>query len=63
MKVLKFGGSSVGNAERINSVVMIIQQELNKKEKIAIIFSAFQTVTDKLIEISNLALNKEIRYR
>ena len=45
MKILKFGGSSVGNAERINSVINILSDYLQRKENIAVVFSAFQGVT------------------
>ncbi len=64
MKVLKFGGSSVGNAERIEKVISILdQQYLSRNQKIAVVFSAVQGVTDKLIEIGNLALNRNAEYR
>ncbi len=62
MKILKFGGSSVGDAERINSVINILSDYLRRKENIAVVFSAFQEVTDKLIEIGNLALDKNQKY-
>ncbi len=58
MKVLKYGGSSVGNAERINQVIKILNSYLSNGEEIAVVFSAFQGVTDKLIEIGNLALTR-----
>jgi len=50
MIVMKFGGSSVGNPERILKVIDIVNSKIKKKEKIAVIFSAIQGVTDKLIE-------------
>lgn len=64
MKVLKFGGSSVGDASRINSVIKIIHDNyLNRNEKIAIVFSAIQGVTDKLIELGNLAFQRNENYK
>lgn len=57
MIVMKFGGSSVGNAERIKSVIEIINNYKNKYPSIAVIFSAFQGVTDELIKISNNAVS------
>ncbi len=48
MKVLKFGGSSVANAENIKKVVAIIRQPQYKKS--VIVFSAFGGVTDLLIK-------------
>lgn len=64
MKVLKFGGSSVGNSERINNVINILDKYyLSKREKIAVVFSAFQGVTDKLIEIGNFAYKRDMAYK
>jgi bifunctional aspartokinase / homoserine dehydrogenase 1 len=54
MKVLKFGGSSVANAENINRVVAIVQQSL-ENEKIILVVSAFSGITDTLIECGSLA--------
>lgn len=63
MRILKFGGSSVGNAERINNVIEILQKYyISKKIKFAVVFSAFQGVTDKLIEIGNLAYKRNAQY-
>ena len=53
MKVLKFGGSSVGTSERIENVINILKSYNN--EKISVVFSAFQTVTDNLIKLGELA--------
>lgn len=55
MKVLKFGGSSVGTPDRIKSIISIVKPRLEKGEKIALVFSAFSGVTDALIEMSELA--------
>ena len=64
MKVLKFGGSSVGNAERVDQVInIIIERYINRKQKIAVVFSAFQGVTDKLIEIGKLAFQRKAAYK
>ena len=64
MKVLKFGGSSVGNANRVDQVInILIGRYINKKQKIAVVFSAFQGVTDKLIEIGNLAYKRNAGYK
>ncbi len=48
MKVLKFGGSSVANAENIKKVISIIQQSQYKKS--ITVVSAFGGVTDLLIK-------------
>ena len=55
MIILKFGGTSVLNAERIDHVANILKSYHQKKIKIAAVFSAFGGVTDQLIEASKLA--------
>ena len=62
MKVLKFGGSSVGDAERIKKVIDIVINS-SRQDKIAVIFSAFQGVTDDLIKISRIASKGSSSYR
>ncbi len=52
MKVLKFGGSSVGNPERIREVKRIIESQALPS---VVVISAFQGVTDQLHKISELA--------
>lgn len=54
MQVLKFGGSSVANAENINKVVSIVQ-EVSKKDKTVLVVSALGGITDKLIASATLA--------
>lgn len=56
MKILKFGGTSVGNAKRIKNVLEIIEQYDKRKENISVVFSAFGGVTDQLIKVSQKAL-------
>lgn len=58
MKVMKFGGSSIGSAQNILRVKTIIEQE---KESLVVIISAFEGITDRLIKTSLLAAegNKE----
>lgn len=60
MKVLKFGGSSVSNAENIKKVLSILEQE---KEPLAVVVSAFGKITDLLLEASSLASSKDIEYK
>ena len=62
MIVLKFGGSSVGNAERINNVIDILKDYTRKGKKIAVVFSAFQDVTDGLIGLGETAYQKDSGY-
>jgi bifunctional aspartokinase / homoserine dehydrogenase 1 len=61
MKVLKFGGSSVANPQRIRAVIEIIKPYLHNE--VAIVFSAFGGVTDQLIEISTMALEGKNTYK
>jgi len=60
MKVLKFGGSSVGTPERIENVINILKSY--KNTRIAVVFSAFQTVTDNLIKLGELAKSSDESY-
>src|ERR1039458_7649370 len=55
MKILKFGGSSIRDAERIKNVIYIVKNDLKNNNIVGIVFSAFQGVTDDLLSISNLA--------
>lgn len=54
MQVLKFGGSSVANAENIEKVVSIIQQK-SINEKTIVVVSALGGITDILLECGTLA--------
>ncbi len=56
MKVLKFGGTSVGNAERLKRVSTL----LPKNEPCILVLSAMSGATDWLIEITELAQNKKM---
>ncbi len=62
MIILKFGGSSVGNAERVKSVVDIVIKSLEVNKKIAVVFSAFQGITDLLIEAGTQAAAGSNKY-
>lgn len=56
MKVLKFGGSSVGNAENIERVAAIVKAS-SGSGRLMVIVSAMQGVTDLLIEAGDKAAN------
>ncbi len=60
MKVLKFGGSSIANAENINKVVNIV---ISNDETQLIIVSALGGVTDALINAGILAENSDETYK
>lgn len=59
MKVLKFGGTSVGSPERIRGVKKIIESE---SSPCVIVISAFQGVTDELKQISEHASTRNNDY-
>lgn len=56
MRVLKFGGSSVGTPERILQVIDILKDYNERKQLQAVVFSAFQGVTDNLISLAKKAV-------
>ena len=49
MKVLKFGGTSVANAENISKVIAILKKSA-QNEKLAVVVSALGGTTDLLLE-------------
>ena len=59
MKVLKFGGTSVGSVESILNVKSIVEAV---KEPVIVVVSALGGITDKLIEIANLATKGDATY-
>jgi bifunctional aspartokinase / homoserine dehydrogenase 1 len=60
MKVLKFGGTSVGSPERIKGVVKIIESQ---DSPCVIVVSAFQGVTDDLKHLTDLAGSRNDDYK
>lgn len=60
MKVLKFGGSSIGSPEMIQHAKTIIESQ---KESCIIVVSAFKGITDQLIQLANLATQHNIAYQ
>jgi bifunctional aspartokinase / homoserine dehydrogenase 1 len=63
MKVLKFGGTSVGSAETIQQVAEILQKYKKKKEQFAVVFSAMSGVTNLLVEAGKRASESDDSYR
>ena len=61
MQVLKFGGTSVANAENIKKVRDILQ--LKKGEKTVVVISALGGVTDELLKCGSLAASGESCYK
>jgi bifunctional aspartokinase / homoserine dehydrogenase 1 len=62
MQVLKFGGTSVANAENIKKVKAIVAQKL-PVEKLLVVVSAFSGVTDKLLACGQQAVEKNAGFR
>lgn len=62
MKIMKFGGSSVGNSELIKKVISIIKDSSENSKGIVVVFSAFKGVTDQLIALGRLASQGDESY-
>ena len=60
MKVLKFGGTSVGSVESILNVKRIVEAE---QEPVVVVVSALGGITDKLIKTSRLAVAGDLAYQ
>jgi aspartate kinase len=62
MQVLKFGGTSVANAENISKVAAIIQQVIERGKTIVVI-SALGGITDSLLQSGSKAAAGDEQYR
>lgn len=62
MQVLKFGGTSVANAENISKTIAIVQRAL-KKDKTIVVVSALGGTTDMLIDAGKLAASGNEAYK
>ena len=60
MKVLKFGGTSVGTAESILNVKKIVESQ---SEPVIVVVSALGGITDKLIQTAQMAVEGDLRYQ
>ena len=60
MKVLKFGGSSVGSPENIRMVKKIIESQ---QESCVVVVSAFEGITDQLVTLGKLAMQRNENYK
>jgi len=61
MRILKFGGTSVGSPENIQKVIAVVRQRV-QKEKIAVVVSAVGGITNKLLLAGQLASQKNSSY-
>ena len=62
MKVLKFGGTSVGSVKSILSLKKIVEAEA-RTQPVVVVVSALGGITDKLIATSQMALKGDDRWR
>ena len=62
MKVLKFGGTSVGSVKSILSLKKIVEAEA-RTQPVVVVVSALGGITDKLIATSQMALQGDDRWR
>ena len=62
MKVLKFGGTSVGSVKSILSLKKIVENEA-RSEDIIVVVSALGGITDKLITTAQLALRHDGKWK
>lgn len=58
--VLKFGGTSVGDLDRIANVAAIVASRAAKGEKMAVIVSAMSGETNKLVALADGAAGKDL---
>ena len=63
MRVIKFGGSSLKNPERIGQSINIIKQKLTEDSQLCVVVSAMGGVTDELIAIARTAARQDIHYK
>ena len=61
MKVMKFGGTSVGSVESILSLKRIVE-EAASNERVIVVVSALGGITDKLIKTADLAVNGNMEF-
>src|ERR1700722_14726388 len=62
MQVLKFGGTSVSNAENIGKTISIIEEAI-KKDQTIVVASALGGVTDILLQSGKLAASGDEAYK
>lgn len=62
MNILKFGGTSVANAENIQRCIEIIKNQKNNRQSVVVV-SALGGITDKLLAAATEASNKNEAYK
>ncbi|MDR0912792.1 MAG: aspartate kinase [Methanobrevibacter sp.] len=61
--VAKFGGTSIGNGERLKKAAQSVVNEYMKGNKIVVVVSAINKTTDELIKITDEAIGENITDR
>lgn len=62
MKVLKFGGTSVGTPQSMRSVRQIVEQAA-REEEVIVVVSALGGITDKLLRTADMAFRGDSAYK
>lgn len=62
MKVMKFGGTSVGSVKSVLSLKRIVEKEASK-QPIVVVVSALGGITDQLLSTARMALKGDDRWR
>lgn len=60
MLVMKFGGTSVGSAERMEQIVQLVSDSKRVKTSPVVVLSAMSGITNMLIEGAELALKRQL---
>jgi len=63
MKVLKFGGTSVGSAKAVAAVFDIVSRSLAESGSVWVVVSAMSGVTNQLLALSELARSKDVTWQ
>ena len=61
MRILKFGGTSVGSPENIQKVIAVVNTRA-QKENVAVVVSAVGGITNKLLQAGHLASKNDTAY-
>lgn len=63
LKVMKFGGTSMGSVDALRQVISIIRKQQRGVKTRAVVVSAMSGVTDQLIQIGRFAAQKDDSYK
>ena len=61
MLVMKFGGTSVGSAERMQGVLELVKSAHSKDNKIVVVLSAMSGMTNALIDGAQKAVQHDLK--